>query len=106
MTSITTSQPLQGSARIGPFKATPEVLRSFGLEPAEVLAEPGLDLSLFEDSDNVIPFSVRGELLHLCVARTGCPHFGLLLGQRGNLSSLGLIGYLARQSEDVCLLCT
>ncbi len=102
MTSITdTSQPLQGSARIGPFKAIPEILRSFGLDPAELLAELDLDLSLFADSDNVIPFKVRGRLLHLCVARTGCAHFGLLLGQHGNLSSLGLIGYLARQSEDV-----
>ncbi len=36
-----------------------------------------------------------------CVARTGCPHFGLLVGQRSGLNSLGLPGLLIRHSPDV-----
>jgi AraC-like DNA-binding protein len=35
------------------------------------------------------------------VARTGCNHFGLLVGQQGGLSSLGLVGYLVQHSPDV-----
>lgn len=96
-----TPQPPVGTARVGPLKAIPAILQQFGHDPAQVLAELNLELSLFEDSDNVIPFEIRGQLFGLCVARTGCKHFGLLIGQYGGLSSLGLIGYLAQQSPDV-----
>lgn len=36
-----------------------------------------------------------------CVRETGCPHFGLLLGQRLNTSSLGAIGFMVRNAPDV-----
>jgi AraC-like DNA-binding protein len=36
-----------------------------------------------------------------CVARTGCGHFGLLVGQRAGLGSLGLVGLLAKYESDV-----
>jgi AraC-like DNA-binding protein len=42
-----------------------------------------------------------GRLLGLAVARTGCPHFGLLVGTRSGLPSLGLVGLLVRHSPDV-----
>jgi AraC-like DNA-binding protein len=81
--------------------AIPEVLRALGVNPAEVLAEAGLERSLFDDGDNTISYAARGHLFGLCVARTGCGHFGLLVGQRGGLSSLGLVGFLVQQSQTV-----
>jgi AraC-like DNA-binding protein len=60
-----------------------------------------LDLKLFDDPDNLISYAARGRLLSRCVARTGCKHFGLLLGQHGRLSSLGLVGFLVQHSPDV-----
>ncbi len=66
-----------------------------------MVGEAGLDLKLLADPDNLISYAARGRLFAWCVARTGCKHFGLLLGQQGQLSSLGLVGFLAQSSPDV-----
>jgi AraC-like DNA-binding protein len=65
------------------------------------VAEAGFDLDVFDDADNVISYAARGRLLKQCVARTGCAHLGLLLGQGGRLSWLGLVGFLVQHSPDV-----
>jgi AraC-like DNA-binding protein len=91
----------EGTVRIGGLSSVPAVLRNLGADPAEVLAEVGLDLRLFDDPDNVISFAARGRLFKHCVARTGCQHFGLLAGQHTNASNFGLVGLLARYSPDV-----
>jgi AraC-like DNA-binding protein len=81
--------------------ALPSVLRSLGADPAQVVAEAGLDLALFDNPDNLISYAARGRLVNHCVTRTGCQHFGLLLGQQGGLHSLGLMGLLVKYSPDV-----
>ena len=81
--------------------AVPAVLRKLGHDPGAILLEAGLDPTLFDDTDNLIPLSGLGRLLTLCVARTGCDEFGLLVGQRAGLHSLGLVGLLARYAPDV-----
>jgi len=91
----------EGTVRIGTALAIPAILRDLGVDPTEVLTEAGLDSKLFDDPDNVISYTSRGHLIEVCVATTGCRHFGLLLGQQGGLSSLGLIGYLVQHSSDV-----
>lgn len=87
--------------RIGATTGLPAVLQSLGARPAQLLAEVGLDLSLFDNPDNLISFAARGRLLEHCVARTGCQHLGLLVGQRAGLESLGLVGSLVKYSPDV-----
>ncbi len=89
------------TVRIGGSLAIPAVLTSLGADPAEVLAEVGIDLALFDDPDNRISYAARGRLLSHCVARTGCRHFGLLVGQQVGLHSLGLVGLLVKYSPDV-----
>ena len=81
--------------------AIPELLRTMGVAPEALLAEAGLDLKLFQDGDSTISYAARGRLLGLCAARTRCGHFGLLVGQRAGLSSLGLVGFLVQHSPDV-----
>jgi AraC-like DNA-binding protein len=81
--------------------ALPAVLRTLGADPARLLEEVGLSLSLFDAPTNTFTFAARGRLLAHCVERTGCQHLGLLIGERSNLSSLGLVGLLARYSPDV-----
>jgi len=61
----------------------------------------GVDLKVFDDASNRISFATRGRLTAHCVAVTGCKHFGLLVGQRAGLNSLGLVGLLVRSSPDV-----
>jgi AraC-like DNA-binding protein len=87
--------------RLGTSVAIPAVLRELGLDPVEVFQEAGVDLKLFEDPDNIISYAARNHLVEVCVARSGCRHFGLLIGQRVGLPSIGLAGYLVRHSPDI-----
>jgi AraC-like DNA-binding protein len=91
----------RATAHISGVAAIPAVLESLGASPAEVFAEAGVDLALFDDPENLISLTELGHLVKLCVARTGCQHFGLLVGQRGGLQSLGLVGLVVRFSPDV-----
>jgi AraC-like DNA-binding protein len=92
---------VDATVRIASAWSIPDVLRSLGADPAGVLSSAGFDRTLFDDRDNVISFAARGRLLKRCVEATRCPHFGLLVGQRGGLHSLGLVGLLAKNSVDV-----
>src|ERR1700688_4034942 len=66
--------------------------------PPEIAASVGLDLAALQDPENSIPFSAAGKLLQAAAVRTGCAHFGLLLGQRNDTRSLGLVGRLMRSA--------
>ena len=94
-------KPRDAQVRVGGALAIPGVLRSLGFDPAEVLAEAGFALELFDDPNNLISFAARSRLLAHCGARTGCPHFGLLVGQQHGLHSLGLVGLLVKYSPNV-----
>jgi AraC-like DNA-binding protein len=87
--------------RVGVISAVPGVIRSLGADPAGVLAEAGFDISLLNNPNDQITFSGRSRLIARCAEITGCPHFGLLVGQQGGLHSLGLVGLLVRHSPDV-----
>lgn len=91
----------EGTIRVSPVTAVPQMLRERGIDPSEITTHIGLDLSLFDDPDNMIPFIALGRLVKWCTTRTGCPHFGLLIGQQGGASTLGLIGLLAQYSANV-----
>jgi AraC-like DNA-binding protein len=91
----------EATVRVGTCIGIPAVLRSLGADPAAVLAEVGIDPTLFDNPDNLVSFAVRGHLIAHCASRTGCRHFGLLIGQRAGLHSLGLLGLLANHSVDV-----
>ncbi|ANY82025.1 hypothetical protein BB934_24005 [Microvirga ossetica] len=91
----------KGVIRIGVASEVGPLLRAFGADPGEVIRQAGLDPELFEDENNVIPYAALGRVLTACVEHTRCPHFGLLVGQRGTLSSLGPIGGLLQHSPTV-----
>jgi AraC-like DNA-binding protein len=90
-----------GMMRVSILTELPSLLREMGQDPARLLGEQGLDPVLLADPENVLPFRVVGNLLSHCVTCTGCPHFGLLLGQRGGTATLGMVGLLAKSSPDV-----
>lgn len=89
------------TVRIGNAMAIPALLSSLSVDPALVLAEVGLEPTLFDDPDNRISFATRSHLVQLCVARTGCNHFGLLVGAQAGLQSMGPLGLLMKYSPDV-----
>ena len=81
--------------------AIPAILREFGLDPDEVLAEFDIAPAHFEDPENTLPFTTVGRLLGRCRELTGCAHLGLLLGRRAGVSALGAVGYLMQSAPDV-----
>jgi Arabinose-binding domain of AraC transcription regulator, N-term len=89
------------SVRVGAAGVIPRLLRSLGADPVEVLAEAGVPPELFDNPDQRISFDQRSHLVRLCVDRTGCRHFGLLIGQQGGLHSLGALGLLVQHSLSV-----
>lgn len=94
-------QTSPGTVRIGTVMAIPKVLSELGYEPTAVLRELGFEPDMFDDPDHVIPYAMRSQLIHKCVLKTGCEHFGLLICQHIGLSALGMVGYLVQQSPDV-----
>ena len=94
-------QTLQPRVRLGTFLNIIPVLRDLGKDPIRLLTQAGADASLFDDPENRVSYTERGQWIAHCVERTGCRHLGLLIGQRNNLHSLALIGLLAKYSPDV-----
>ena len=93
-------QPRPATLRVGGAAEILAVLEDFGVDSNEVLSEAGIDPELFADPDNLITYAARDRLFRQCVSRTGCQHFGLLVGQRMNLKALGLVGLLMRTSPN------
>ena len=94
-------QPSVGTVRIAPVASIPALLEQLGFEPAAALAEMGFDIRLFDDPDNVIPYTARSRLIQQCVDKTGCQHFGQLMGRPIGPSAFGIAGFLMQQSPDV-----
>ncbi|MEZ0171366.1 AraC family transcriptional regulator [Microvirga sp. TS319] len=90
-----------GYIHLGVAKGVAPALRDFGLDPDATIREAGLDPRLFDDGENVIPNATLGRLLSLCVLQTNCPHFGLLVGRRATILSLGMLGRLMQHSETL-----
>jgi AraC-like DNA-binding protein len=90
-----------GYIHLGVAKEIAPALRDFGIDSDALITEAGLDPRLFDDGSNVIAHAALGRLLTLCVARTNCPHFGLLVGRRATILSLGMVGRLMQHSETV-----
>jgi AraC-like DNA-binding protein len=86
---------------VGPMSAIPSILAERGLDPALVLAEVGLAPGLFEHPENRMSYEALARLLETCVKRTSCLHFGLLIGQRFTMDSLGVLGSLMRNSPTL-----
>lgn len=91
----------QGIMRVAALLGVAPLLRERSVEPADVLASVGLDPGTLDDVDNCIPYSTGGQLLQRCAEVTGCDHFGLLVGQRANISGLGMLGELMQRSPSV-----
>ena len=100
--AATPARPLPaGYTHLGMAKEIAPTLREFGLDPDPIIKAAGLDPRLFEDGTSVIPHRALGRLCALSVARTQCRHFGLLVGQRATILSLGLVGRLMLHSETL-----
>jgi AraC-like DNA-binding protein len=83
------------------FRGLPDVLAGFNLACEPILQTANLTRRDLEDPERSAPFPEVDRLIGLCVRRTKCAHFGLLIGQHVNLQSLGMAGRLARNAPSV-----
>lgn len=88
-------------AHLNALHALPGLLDGFGENADLILGCAGLTREHFDDPDLSASFADLDRLLHVCVTRTGCQHFGLLLGRHVTLESFGLVGRLARHATTV-----
>jgi len=93
--------PQKGEICIAPMVVLPDLLREFGVAPGTLLKPLGLTEEYFRNPDNPIAYELMGRVVSESARATGCPHFGLLIGQRGNASTLGAPGFLLRHAPDV-----
>jgi AraC-like DNA-binding protein len=91
----------EGMVRVAPLRHVPEVLSGFGLPIEPLLDEVGLPRNAFTQPEGTVAVEAAARLIALCAERTNCPHFGLLVGQKAMLASLGLIGLSMLHSADV-----
>ncbi len=90
-----------GYDRVASILALQPLLRDFGVDLDQLLAESGLPADLFDHPDNLIPFRQGSRLLGMCVDLTGCPHLGLLIGRHTPLEALGAVAELTKAAPDV-----
>jgi hypothetical protein len=90
-----------GIVRVASLVGAAHLLRERGVEPADVLSGFGLSATTLDDPDNRIHYRTAGQLLQRCAEVTACAHFGLLVGQRATVASLGALGQLVLRAPTV-----
>jgi AraC-like DNA-binding protein len=93
--------PRDARSCVGPIQAVPTVLEQSGVDADDFLAHLGISPAVFSSARNVVANVDVSRLLCACVERTGCRHFGLLVGRKTGLASLDVLGTLARHAPDV-----
>lgn len=78
-----------------------ELARSVGLDPALMLARVGLPPNCLHNPDLRVSADAVMALLELSAQTSGEPAFGLRLAQTRRLSTLGLVGMLARDEPTL-----
>lgn len=92
---------LPGEARIGPISSLPQVMQELGVAPRKAFQQAGIPYAIFDDPENRLSYESFGHLLMVCMELTERADFGLLLGSRFRLQSLGDLGELMRVSATV-----
>lgn len=85
----------------GLAEETATVLARFGLAPNPTMPVPGPGAIPKTTGTDLVAFAEIGRVLAVCVTRTGCAHFGLLVGQGEVLSALASAGCLIPGARTV-----
>lgn len=78
-----------------------ELARSLGLDPVQMLASVGLPLACLDSDDLRVSADAVMAVLELSAEASGEQAFGLRLAQTRRLSTLGLVGMLARDEPTL-----
>lgn len=78
--------------RTTPFLPLPFLLAEFGVTVEQLVQVYPVPSAVWTDPTFFLPYAKLCGLLDAAARLTGCPHFGLLLGARGDARHLGLAG--------------
>jgi AraC-like DNA-binding protein len=84
-----------------PFAHLPDLLAEFGVECDAVLRRAGIGGVALGSPGSRLKIDEVGRLAVVCEEATGCPHIGLLLGQRAGTAAAGLAGEFLGHAETV-----
>lgn len=87
--------------RTGAFVGFQELVHELGGNPTSLMKQVGIDQKALDNPDNLISLHANIQIEELAARTTGCDAFGLLWGQRQDLTILGATGLLAKHSPDV-----
>ena len=87
--------------RAGFMRGIPSLLADFGHDPVRVLRDIGMDPARLSSPHGTLSFARAAELLAHCARITGCPHFGVLAGERFDPTVFGETARLMRESSTV-----
>ncbi|WP_430421597.1 AraC family transcriptional regulator [Phenylobacterium sp.] len=91
-------EPLTRSASLTGYA---ELARSFGLDPARLVAEVGLPDACLTNPDLKVPARAVGRLLERAARRSGADDFGLRLAETRQLSNLGVVAFVLREQPTL-----
>jgi hypothetical protein len=80
---------------------SPLVVEALGGNLPALCAESGLDADVFFDHRNLVSVEAFARFLHLGALQMSSPSFGLFVGARLNLPSLGILGESMRVFETL-----
>lgn len=101
MDRITRTKPRYAIIKVRNAAAILPTLTDLGADPEAVLRSAGIEPAMFSDPDNDLPFAAVGKLATECVKATGCESFGLRVGARRNMTSIGLTGLVSMHAPTV-----
>ncbi|MCP3392571.1 AraC family transcriptional regulator [Bradyrhizobium sp. CCGB12] len=79
----------------------PEVARSVGLDPRQMMRKVRLPLACLDKPDTPIAVAGLRRLLELSAEVSGAEDFGLRLAERGGLTNFGAVGLIVREQATV-----
>lgn len=99
--SAVPTKTVDGDLRVGPVMAIPALLGESNCDAAVLLEPFGLTPAFFDNPENTLPSTTLGSIFGRCVEATGRDCFGLLVGERAGMQSLGAVGYLMQSASTV-----
>lgn len=99
--NLQTVPPPRGHLRMELAQEIPRLLRELGTEPDAVLAHFQLSESSLNDPEASIRVDMMARILAACAQAVSRPHFGLMLGLRNSVSTLGQVGFHLSHAPDV-----
>lgn len=79
----------------------PEVARSVGLDPRQMMRKVRLPLAVLDKPDTPIAVPALRRLLEMSAVESGAEDFGLRLAERGGLTNFGAVGLIVREQATV-----